>query len=81
LSDEYKGSIDGGGVSSTTGTGTLSDQDVATRYGLKTEQVEAFCREFNIPTVGGHYAIPPGMLPKLESWAQEHGYTVNAGGT
>ena len=77
MPENQKGNIGGSGVSgsaTSTGADTLTDQDVATRYGLSEDQVHAFCRDFNIPKVGDHYAIAPTMLPQLENWAKDKGF-------
>jgi hypothetical protein len=78
LADAQK-DISGSGVQST--TDTLTVEQVATNYGLSTDQVEAFCREYNIPQHGDHYDIPAQMLGRLESWAEQKGFALNRGGT
>lgn len=81
MPENQKGDIGGSGssfgTSTQAGVDTLTEQDVATRYGLKADQVRAFCQEFSVPTHGDHYAIPSAMLPRLESWAEQKGYAIS----
>jgi len=60
--------------------GALTAEGVATQYGLSLDQVEQFCREYHVAREGGgHYVIPPTMIPSLKTWAERKGFTLKAG--